>query len=100
MNDSYYWTILRYHNGVGIAKMHGNTITLANPPDLGSGPVHLVRYIPEIDVQEVSMHNEDRPRRMTDDEEKAADALLRRLTREIRQSFEPRYDEPWKGGGC
>ena len=97
MNDSYYRTVLRYHNGVGIAKMHGNTITLAAPPDLGSGPVHQLRYIPEIDVAEVTMERNAPPRRMSHTEIKVADELLVTLTRVPPREWEPRYDEPWKG---
>ena len=99
MSDSLYWTVLRWHNGHGIAKMHGNTITLSAGPDLGSGPVHMLRYVPEIDAAEVTMHNSELPRRMTRAEIKAADELLAALTREVpRDSC--RYDEPWKDGRC
>ena len=96
MPDSHYWTVLRFHNGTGVAKKNGTTISPISAPNLGRGPVHMVRYIPQDDVAEVTMRNEDPPRGMTPEEIKAADALLERLTRDVAC----RYDELWKDGRC
>ena len=97
MSDSLYYTVLRFHHGIGVAKMRGTTVSIATPPDLGSGPVHMLRYVPEIDAAEVTMQNGDPPRRMTRAEIKVADELLDVLTRELQRDY-ARYDEPWKGG--
>ena len=80
MSDSLYGTVLRFHGGSGVAKMHGITISPINAPDVGSGPVHMMRYIPEIDEAEVAMTRRSAPRRMTRAEIKAADELLMALT--------------------
>lgn len=94
-----YWTALIFHNGVGTAKKHGTTITLGLVPDLGSGPVHQLVYIPENGQHEVSTHPREPMRLMSLEEIHAADALLERLTRETpRESCH--YSEPWKDGRC
>ena len=98
MNDDLCYTRLRWHNGVGLAKKHGTTVTVATAPDLGRGPVHYLMYTPENGESEVAMGTRDSPRRMHDDEIHAADALLERLTSEEPDSC--RYDEPWKEGRC
>jgi hypothetical protein len=99
MSDALYYTRLRYHNGVGVAKKHGTTVTLTGAPDLGRGPVHELDYIPEIDQAEVSMDKRDPVRRMTRAEVQAADELLDHLTREIPRDA-CHYSEPWKDGRC
>ena len=78
MSDDLYYTVLRWTNGRGIAKGQGMTSTLTEPPDLGGGPVQFLAYRPEIGEADVQMDGERRA--LTRDEERAADALLRRLT--------------------
>ena len=78
MSDCYYYTLLRWDSGAGRAKHQGMTVTLTEPPDLGSGPVEFLAYRPEIQDVEIQIGGERRT--MTRDEERAADALLRRLT--------------------
>jgi hypothetical protein len=97
MSLSLYWTALVYHNGTGVAKKHGNTKSPISAPDLGSGPVHQLDYIPEIDQRDVSMHRDEPVRRMTRVEVKAADELLDALTREVPRCH---YSEDWKDGRC
>ena len=99
MSDALYYTRLRFRHGVGLAKKHGTTISLAVAPDLGSGPVHQLDYIPEIDQADVRTHKRETVRRMTQHEIHAADELLDHLTRE-RARDNCRYDEPWKDGRC
>ena len=99
MSDALYYTRLRFHNGLGLAKKHGTTVTLTSAPDLGRGPVHELDYVPEIDQAEVAMTTRERPRRMSLHEIHAADDLLDSLTRE-RARDNCRYDEPWKDGRC
>lgn len=99
MSLELYWTALVFHNGTGVAKKHGTTISPITAPDLGSGPVHQVVYIPEIDQCEVSMHNSEKMRRMTHAEIRAADELLDHMLREQPRD-NCRWDEPWKEGRC
>ena len=80
MSLDLYYTALVVHSGIGVAKMHGITISPISAPDVGSGPVHMMRYIPEIDEAEVAMTKRSAPRRMTRAEIKAADELLTALT--------------------
>jgi len=99
MSLSLYWTALVYHNGTGVAKKHGSTVSPISAPDLGSGPVHQLDYIPEIDQADVAMDKRDPVRRMTRAEVQAADELLDHLTREIPRDA-CHYTEPWKEGRC
>ena len=78
MSDCYYYTLLRWDAGGGRAKHQGMTVTLHEAPDLGSGPVQFLAYRPEIQDAEIQIGGERR--NMTRDEERAADALLRKLT--------------------
>lgn len=99
MSDSLYWARLRWHNGLGVAKSNGTTVSLSVAPDLGSGPVHQLDYVPEIDQADVAMDVREPMRRMTLHEIHTAGELLNHLTREVpRESC--RFDEPWKDGRC
>lgn len=80
MNDSYYYTRMRFHGHHGIAKMHGMTVSLDAAPDLGDGPVHALEYTPEIGIAQVQPRVIDPVRDMTSAEIAAADALLRQIT--------------------
>ena len=73
MSDALYYTRLRFHNGLGLAKRHGMTVSIAAGPDLGSGPVHQLDYIPEIDQADLSMDKREPLRRMTRAEIRAAE---------------------------
>lgn len=79
MSDAYHFTRLRWHDGHGIAKLHGVVVTLTEAPDLGSGQVAEVDYSPAYGCREVRRHSWDRRDDMTAAEIAAADALLRKL---------------------
>lgn len=83
MNDSYYSTRLRWHGTSGIAKMHGMTVSLRAGPDLGSGPVWMIDYRPEVGFAQVQQRVKDLPRNMTREEKHVADSMLRQLTEVI-----------------
>ena len=83
MNDSYYSTVLRWHGKTGVAKMHGMTVSLTDPPDLGDGPVWMLDYRPEIAMAQVQPRAIDPVRDMTRFEIAIADSMLRRATEVI-----------------
>lgn len=78
MSDALYRTRLRWTAGKGgVAKLRGREVWLPSPPDLGSGPVWYLDYIPEVGIREVALRSIDKRRDMLPDEIQAADALLR-----------------------
>ena len=80
MGDGMFWTRLRFSGSGGIAKYHGKYIPLDAPPDLGSGPVWAVDYVPEHSIADVQPRSIDPVRRMTHSEIRAADDILKGLT--------------------
>lgn len=79
MSDALYSTRLRWDGRAGVAKLHGATVRLLAPVDLGAGMMYAIDYVPEIHIAEVTPRACDTRRDMTPGEIKAADALLRRL---------------------
>lgn len=79
MSDLLYCTRLRWHNGRGVARLHGRSIELDEAPDLGAGPVESMDYTPEVGCVEIRDRACDSVRQMTAAEIHAADRLLRRL---------------------
>ena len=79
MSDDRYYTRLRFSGRHGIAKGHGGRADLYIAPDLGDGPVQAMIYTPEIDEAQVWRNAEAAWDRMTQDEIRAADALIERL---------------------
>ena len=76
MSDLLYMTRLRWSGYSGIAKLHGKTVMLRLPPDLGTGELVGVDYVPEVHLCEVQPRRGPR-RDMTADEIRAADQFLR-----------------------
>ena len=83
MSDDLYYTRLRWSGASGIAKMHGMTVSLRAGPDLGSGPVWMIDYRPEVGFAQVQPRANDQPRSMTREEKHVADTMLRQLTEVI-----------------
>lgn len=79
MSDALYSTRLRWHNGRGVARLHGRSIRLDAAPDLGAGPVLEMDYTPEVHCVEIRMRACESVREMTQQEIHAADRLLRRV---------------------
>lgn len=84
MSFDLYSTGLRWASGRGMAKLHGRVAPLTEPPLLCGNRVHAVDYVPEIHLREIQHRAVDRVVDMTDDEVRAADALLAQLTQEKR----------------
>jgi hypothetical protein len=80
MSNDLYWTVLEYHNGRGIAKHLGMTVSLAKPPLLDGYEATALRYIPEIGEAQIQDEPGFKWRRMSEYEIRDADALLRKLT--------------------
>ena len=59
----------------GSATRKGRSVPLAEPPDLGAGPVHAVDYVPRI-VASITPAVHEAPRDMRPDEIAAAEAAL------------------------
>ena len=78
MSDQLYSTLLRWRDGCGVAKLHGIAVHLSGAPDLGSGAVFSLRYVPEVRMIRVH-HWGGIERDMSDAEISAADALLSAL---------------------
>lgn len=78
MSDLLYMTRLRWSGYSGIAKLHGRTVMLRLPPDLGTGELVGVDYVPEIHLCEVQPLGHGR-RDMTADEIRAADRVLAQM---------------------
>jgi len=83
MSLELYWTRLFWDGRRGVAKLHGRTVELAEPPALPGTPVELLDYAPEVSCREI-LRRGDRRREMTQDEIRGADALLFELTKEVR----------------
>jgi len=79
VSDALYSTRLRWHNGRGVARLHGRSISLDAAPDLGAGPVWEMDYTPEVACVEIRSRSCDSVREMTQQEIHAADRLLRRM---------------------
>lgn len=79
MSDALYSTRLRWANGRGVARLHGRSVPLAEPPVLDGVAVHAVDYTPEVSVYEVQRRACDPRVEMTAGEIADADRLLRRL---------------------
>lgn len=80
MSNDLYWTVLEWHSNRGIAKMHGMTVSLKSAPVLDGYDVTAMRYIPEIGEAQVQPEPGQHWRRMTSEEIRDADKLLRTLT--------------------
>ena len=81
MSDFMYWTRLRWEAGHGgVAKLNGKAVPLSSPPDLGHGGVWEVDYCPDEHILRIQPRSIDPPRDMNDEEKRAADALLVKLT--------------------
>ena len=80
MSNDLYWTVLEWHEGRGIAKMHGMTVSLKAAPVLDGYDVTGLRYIPEIAEAQLQPEPGQKWRRMTQQEIHDADALLLKLT--------------------
>jgi hypothetical protein len=80
VTDSLYSTRLRFNGRSGIAKLHGVAVALDTSPDLGTGPVWMVDYRPEVGLALVQPRSIDPVRDMSPHERRAADELLRHLT--------------------
>ena len=82
MSSDLYSTRLLWSSGHGIAKLHGRVLPLQGPPVLCGNALHFVDYVPEIRLREVRHRAVDRITELTDDEVRAADALLSALHKE------------------
>jgi hypothetical protein len=76
MSDARHTTRLRWDVSKGVAKLHGVSVALTEPPNLGRGPVLHVNYVPE-EAHGVVQYAGQPPRNMDADEKRSADALLR-----------------------
>lgn len=79
MSDALYSTRLRWSHGRGVARLHGRSVELIEPPVLGGVAVHQVDYTPEVGCLEVQRRPCDPRAEMTAGEIVDADVLLRRL---------------------
>ena len=68
MSHALYWTVLEWHNGRGIAKHLGMTVSLTKPPVLDGYDTTGLRYIPEIGEAQVQPEPGQPWRRMTEAE--------------------------------
>lgn len=75
MTDARYTTRLRWDAVKGVAKLHGVSVALTEPPNLGRGPVFRVDYRPE-EAYAVVQYPGQPPRNMDADEARSADNLL------------------------
>ena len=60
----------------GVAKLHGRIVQLHAAPHIAGQPVVAIDYVPEIGLCQVQLVGE-RPRDMTPEEVREADAVLR-----------------------
>lgn len=79
MSHALYSTVLLWSVTRGIAKLHGVLAAVGEPLTLMGRRVAEIDYIPEIGRRSILFAGEPL-RDMTDDEVRAADALLRELT--------------------
>lgn len=79
MSSDLYSTLLRWGGRGGVAKLHGKAVQLEQAPLPCGNRVHTVDYIPEIRLRQIQHRAVDRVTDMTDDEVRAADALLAQL---------------------
>jgi len=77
MSDALHSTRLRWHGRRGVAKLHGRSVTLDQPPVLCGCVVHACDYVPEYGIREIQRRACDHVEDMTDDEVHAADQVLR-----------------------
>lgn len=81
MSDNYVSARLWWDGRKGAAKWRGVRVVLTAAPDLGDGAVWTLDYAPELGCRQVQRRSVDRSEAMTDEDVRAADALLVQLTK-------------------
>lgn len=79
MSDALYCTRLRWHNGSGVAMLHGRKILLTQAPEICGNPVDYIDYTPEVRCLEIRYRACDTMQEMTHKEIICADSVLRAL---------------------
>ena len=79
MSDAYFATRLRFHDGRGLAKLHGKSLVLLDAPLICGVLVVELDYAPETGTAELRPTRSEKRREMYRDEIAACDELLLRL---------------------
>lgn len=79
MSDALYCTRLRWHNGHGVAMLHGKKVVLTEPPVICGQVVDYLDYTPEVRCLEIRHRACDTMQEMSRKEIICADSLLRAL---------------------